>query len=348
MEYPNRQVEPRNPFRVISLPWQARLYSYAYHGGRRTRSGKLLAALARRIYRYLQKLRLPSAGRFELALPKGGATIAFDARNTQFHAVYLPKYKLGYEIETGSLIDVFAGETTSFWDIGANWGCFSLHLATHPDFKGAVHAFEPFPQTHQDLTSAVRQSGLQKTITCHSLALSDRNGRVGMKLPDKVHSGLGTVDEGSDDSTITCATADSLPISAPSLIKMDVEGHELAVLRGAAATIASAKPWIILENWREKPANTLSPLQWLEEAGYEIFIPAWIDSRVPGMSHLTQKFPHEDNQAPKRLALVQIHPEQRFLFDEHVNLFAAHGDSRAALMSKFPASSLSNALPGSQ
>ncbi|WP_075087184.1 hypothetical protein [Verrucomicrobium spinosum] len=161
-EYPSRQVVPRNPFKIASLPWQARLYAFAYHGGRRTRSGNLAAALARRAYRFSRRLRLPSTGRFELALPKGGKSIAFDAHNTQFHAIYLPKYRSGYEVETGMLIDTFASETSHFWDIGANWGYFSLHLAAHPEFSGAIHAFEPFPRSHRDLARAVEQAGSRR------------------------------------------------------------------------------------------------------------------------------------------------------------------------------------------
>lgn len=346
-EYPSRPVVPRNAFKIASLPWQARLYAFAYHGSRRSRSGNLAAALARRAYRFSQQLRLPSTGRFELALPKGDKTIAFDAHNTQFHAIYLPKYRSGYEVETGTLIDTFASETSSFWDIGANWGYFSLHLAAHPEFSGSIHAFEPFPRSHRDLASAVEQSGLQKVITCHEIALSDKSGEVGMKLADNLHSGLGMVDESSGGARMACSTADSLPLPPPSLIKMDVEGHELAVLKGAAATIQSAKPWIILENWREKPTNTLSPLHWLEDAGYQLYIPAWIDSREPGMTHLTQDFHTQGGlgvEDTKRLALVRIRAVQRYLFSEHVNLFAAHKDKAELLKLKFPANRLSNIL----
>lgn len=66
--------------------------------------------------------------------------------------------------------------------------------------------------------------------------------------------------------TVPCARLDDFAL-VPTVLKLDVEGHELAVLAGARATIAAHRPWILLEPSRERPALA----RFLRRQGYRLF-----------------------------------------------------------------------------
>lgn len=133
-------------------------------------------------------------------------------------------------------------------DIGANYGTYALTLAR---IGARVDLFEPNPAIAAVLAAwAHRRAG----IAVHALALSDRTGTAELVIP-----GDGSVEHDSSAAlaggavangrrvAVPLAALDSLGITDAALIKIDVEGHEEAVLRGAAATIAASKPALIVE-----------------------------------------------------------------------------------------------------
>ncbi|NQW12560.1 MAG: FkbM family methyltransferase [Alphaproteobacteria bacterium] len=73
-------------------------------------------------------------------------------------------------------MEVFLTGDRVFYDIGSNWGYFSLYAATLPNYSGPIHAFEPIEETFCDLNNWVGQTGQVKRISCHKTALSDRDG----------------------------------------------------------------------------------------------------------------------------------------------------------------------------
>jgi FkbM family methyltransferase len=133
-------------------------------------------------------------------------------------------------------------------DIGANYGTYALTLTR----RGArVDLFEPNPAIAAVLSAwAKGRSG----VAVHALALSDHSGMAELVIP-----GEGGVEHDSSAAlaggavargrrvAVPLAPLDSLGIGDAALIKIDVEGHEDAVLRGAAATIAASHPALIVE-----------------------------------------------------------------------------------------------------
>ena len=64
--------------------------------------------------------------------------VSYDARNLQFKALYDPKYRNGYELETSLLMRKLCHGGGAFFDVGANWGYFSLLVASFfPIFTAA-------------------------------------------------------------------------------------------------------------------------------------------------------------------------------------------------------------------
>lgn len=309
-------VRPRSPFAVRRVPLLARLYSLAYRPWPRLRR-HLVGRPALAAYRRLRKVGWGSAGLATIDVGGVLRELNFDARNTQFHALYMPQFLPCYEPETTALVDLLVNQQDVFFDIGANWGWFALIVGARKGFAGTIHAFEPVPSTFADLRSLVGQARLTGRIVCHELALGDRDGAATMSFADGVHSGLAKMADGGGQR-VNQARLDSLDLPAPNLIKIDVEEHEYEVLDGARATIAGSRPFLIFENWARPDRSdlTFAPLELLTSLGYRLFFPAWAGDA--GYAFAQNSWRGDVS----RLALVPFAPLQRGLLPGFGNVVA--------------------------
>ena len=111
---------------------------------------------------------LPAEGKFSYQRNGQRHAVKFNGRNLQFHALYETHYRNGYELETALLIATLCRDKAAFFDIGSNWGYFSLLAASLPEFAGEIFAFEPNPRTFADLTSVIQQTGVANRVqACH-------------------------------------------------------------------------------------------------------------------------------------------------------------------------------------
>jgi FkbM family methyltransferase len=161
-------------------------------------------------------------------------------------------------------------------DIGANHGSVLAELVRlAPD--GRWLAFEPIPELHAELSAAF------PGVDVRDVALSDSAGEATFQhvVSADGYSGLRrrTYPGKVDVREITVRTArldDELaPDFAPALIKIDVEGGELGVLRGAARTLATHRPAVIFEHGQGAAEHygTTSGDVWdvLDAAGLRVF-----------------------------------------------------------------------------
>jgi len=326
------RVRLRNPFTVLDLPLLSRLHRAAFRHRRRL-SKRFAGKPAKRLFRMMLRLGAQGTGLVRLTTASGSRDIAFNARNTQFGALYLPQNHPVYEAETSALLERLAPLSGVFYDIGANWGWYSLLLATRPGFDGSIHAFEPFPPTFADLASVVRQAELDGRIHCHDIALADREGTADMAPSDGVQSGLARLGEGGGTS-VRLAPLDALGLPDPDTIKIDAEDHELDVLQGAAQLIARARPFIVFENWLhgDNPDLTLDPIRLLAKSGYRFFFPGWVERTAPDCIVTSHTPP--DGAEPV-LALVPFLPEQRFQLPSQLNIVAVPAERGGEFASRF-------------
>jgi FkbM family methyltransferase len=123
-------------------------------------------------------------------------------------------------------------------DVGANEGQTALRLRRRfPDAE--VHSFEPIAETFARLKGKVNGSGVRAVNS----AVSDFVGRATLYLGDaSEHSGFEAAGEGCDvEVTTVDAYAEAEQMPAIDLLKVDVEGHELAVLRGASELLGNGR-----------------------------------------------------------------------------------------------------------
>ena len=156
-------------------------------------------------------------------------------------------------------------------DVGANRGTYTLPLSW---YSRTVVAFEPHPYMHFLLC----ESAIPNT-TIHGCALSDRNGRADLNVPMETNSerpNLATIAGApaggeSRPYPVELRTLDSFELEDVGFIKIDVEGAELSVLRGALETIRASRPAILCEilDLREgEPDRALEKVAFLARLGY--------------------------------------------------------------------------------
>lgn len=124
-----------------------------------------------------------------------------------------------------------------FVDVGANVGVFTVLAAAAVGARSI--AIEPVPATFARLRRniAINQAG--ERVEAHQLGVSDRTGSLRFSLDLDAMNHVMQPGEAGAGSEVPVTTLDSLLADrAPTLIKIDVEGHEEAVLRGAVRTLS--------------------------------------------------------------------------------------------------------------
>jgi FkbM family methyltransferase len=180
------------------------------------------------------------------------AMAVVDMTNTQFIGAdrSLGAFARGYEPEIGILIDAFVPDDGVLVDVGANWGYFAVFLAARPGFQGHVLAVEPFPASAAALTGVIAATCIQHVVEPLAIALGAAPGRAAMS--EEVFTGNNRISrDGALD--VPVETLDRVfaarNLARLDVLKIDVEGAETDVIRGASQSIARHRPVIVFENW---------------------------------------------------------------------------------------------------
>jgi FkbM family methyltransferase len=164
-------------------------------------------------------------------------------------------------------------------DVGANVGVHTVRLARLVGRDGEVIGIEPDPDVLRRTRRNISLNGLAN-VRLVGAAASDQAGEMRLYRPSPwdtnraraslMHHSYLT----GATATVPVVTVDGVCAGAPvALIKIDVEGHEAAVVRGAADTIAEHAPSIVFEYAPQllDDAVAQTPFGWLAERGYLLF-----------------------------------------------------------------------------
>jgi len=188
-------------------------------------------------------------------------------------------FREDYEPEMSCLKKILSPGSV-FIDAGANVGIYTLAAGTIVGEAGRVLAYEPSAQSFPLLEKNIALNGLTN-VRAFPAALAQKNGRTWLhRGPNPTLNSLGKDPSWKEDGEeIVTKTLDQAlhqtGIDRVDVIKMDVQGAEELVLRGAFNTLLSAHPVIIFEVWPEGATLLgLSPngaWELLESEGYQFF-----------------------------------------------------------------------------
>ncbi len=157
-------------------------------------------------------------------------------------------------------------------DVGANIGVYTRFCSEFVGPTGRVISLEPVPETYSYLTGNVRALNLTN-VQCFNVAASDHDdesGRMSIPQYDTGGRNLYTAKLSSEGNVaVKVARLDTLfPDLTPSFIKCDVEGHEVACIKGALNLIRRCQPNWLVEVSRKETFELLSSLNY-EAFSYE-------------------------------------------------------------------------------
>lgn len=173
---------------------------------------------------------------------------------------YQPWMAMGlYEPHVAQLICDQLQPGDNFYDIGANAGYFTLIAATKVGLEGAVVSFDPLPRNVRTVREQIDLNHLEGTCRVEQVAVSNKCGHDVLVVPVK-HStanahlesvSLSDTEKTTEQLEVETVTLDSYVAAYrelfPTLIKIDIEGAEIAALQGAHQLLQSANaPYLLV------------------------------------------------------------------------------------------------------
>ena len=173
------------------------------------------------------------------------------------------------------VLEILSDPTTLAIDVGANAGDYAHWLARHS--KGCI-AFEPNPE----LARLVEHKYAATGVRVFAYALSDHSGHATLRvlvIDGQECSALATIEPANSvgdiqvrEIVVPLHRLDDLELETVGVIKIDAEGHELAVLGGAHDLIARDRPNVMIEvEDRHRPGSLAAVRSFFDERGYEGF-----------------------------------------------------------------------------
>lgn len=142
---------------------------------------------------------------------------------------------------------------TDIIDIGANNGNFTIEFSELAGDKGRVFSFEPQRIIFQQLCGNIFMNGIDN-VFAYNLAIGETDGETLITPPDYFSTdfvNFGDVSlqttQSPNSESIGIRKLDSFEFKIVKLIKIDVQGYEVSVIRGASQTINKHRPIIFIE-----------------------------------------------------------------------------------------------------
>lgn len=164
-------------------------------------------------------------------------------------------------------------------DVGAHIGYYTLQAAVRVGERGQVHAFEPVSYSFSRLTENIRVNGLAN-VSAHRCVVRDRAGIADVHVADAWNRGASGFTPPENVSglveRVPAVTLDeyakSAGLAAVDLVKIDVEGAEMAVLKGMSRLLEQPRLQLLIEvkegHLKSQGSSPEELLNYLSRAGF--------------------------------------------------------------------------------
>jgi FkbM family methyltransferase len=221
-----------------------------------------------------------------------GCRFASGKQNKLEAALRLPRDRHGrerYDRLNFSVIEQIVGAGDVCFDIGANIGIYSCVMARMTRNPGGIHSFEPANHIRQKLMRNLRLNSFDDVrVNAFGLGAEETEkdffeirqgvtrGGVSSFVQNENYAALGA--ENYETRRVPVRTldgyVDDLDLTALKLMKIDVEGFEIDVIRGAKRTIERFRPFILLEFDTTRHAGDADEMRaFFGSLGYDGFDP---------------------------------------------------------------------------
>lgn len=168
------------------------------------------------------------------------------------------------------VINRYAKPETTVIDVGANLGFMTLCLADKVGSRGSVISVEPNIEIHDYINQLLHLNAIDN-VSLINCACSEKEGVARFAIDRKNHT-MSKLDSSGDREVRLVpidylVSSDDVPIS---FIKVDVEGHEVEVFRGAKKTLLYKRPVLVFETGLHSQLEIDEINQILTECRYEV------------------------------------------------------------------------------
>lgn len=203
-------------------------------------------------------------------------------------------YGIGFEKDELNLVKKLLSHGDVFFDVGANIGVYTLIASQLVGDNGQVHSFEPLPDVNDLLNTNVRLNKCNN-VTVNPFAVGDRDGTTQIFInAQNALSSLGNTNRGAvlQSQNVRIVTLDSYSSSANlsriDFLKIDVEGFEGHVLRGAEEILDRSTNLIVMSELAKKNFKPLGfsvkdVIDWMRGKNFEVWM---IRSNEKGLQYV--------------------------------------------------------------
>jgi len=187
-------------------------------------------------------------GAIDLCTARRGVNRMIGGESVRFPVRWCRWYATDYEPGTFAFLRAHCGRGDTVIDLGAHLGVFTVVMARLVGPNGHVFSFEPTPQTRRVLEETVRLNGCDTIVEVHGEAVAGATGTavfydtgdIVSNANSLVHTGRSR--EGLEVPTIRLDDFVAQSRISVACLKIDVEGAELELLRGARQTFLTCRP----------------------------------------------------------------------------------------------------------
>lgn len=219
---------------------------------------------AKKIDKFIKKIVLIADKGYDLVIDSSGSVYIILKNGIKFWWIPRDPYSLlgmplrgSFEPECTFLLAKLIKKGDVVFDVGANFGWYSCHFAQLVGETGKVHVFEP-TMTIEELKNNLILNGFEARCILNKVALGAKKGTETLFIPQKLGTAFASLRKHSSDNSSKmykisvpiekldeCVSVNK--IKKIDFIKMDVEGAEYLVLKGAENVLKKYSPVILLE-----------------------------------------------------------------------------------------------------